>query len=313
MKLQLLQVLLQKMTRRVVQCDCKSCTLFAACKISSKEMESMTKQKANYTTKLPELTQKHSKVFRQSDKIKTKFYNNELYRLQHEIVKLQKWVIDNDKRLLVIFEGMDTAGKSSTIKALSPYLNPRSSRSVALPKPSDVELGQWYFQRHFKQLPNEGEMVFFDRSWYNRAGIEQVFGFCTQAQHDHFYAQVNDVEQMLVDDGILFFKFYLNINKQTQLDRIKDRENDPLKSWKLSKLDYESVKRYDDYVVLRDKMFRVSGTSYAPWVEFDAIDKKRARLNAIRYLLDNIDYDNKDSDLITGVDEKIVKLHNQEF
>jgi len=270
----------------------------------------MDNQKVIYTENLPEYTEKSSKVYKKSGKIKTDFYEKELHRLQYEIVKLQKWVIDTKQRLLIIFEGMDTAGKSSTIKALSPYLNPRSSRSVALPKPNDKELGQWYFQRHFKQFPNEGEMVFFDRSWYNRAGIEQVFGFCTQSQHDHFYTQVNDVEKMMIDDGILFFKIYLNIDKQTQADRIKDREQDPLKSWKLSKLDYMSYEKYDTYVELRDKMFELSGSSHAPWCEFQAVDKKRARLNAIRYLLSNIPYEGRDEEVISGVDEEIVTLHS---
>ncbi|MCF6207594.1 MAG: polyphosphate kinase 2, partial [Sulfurovum sp.] len=168
---------------------------------------------------------------------------------------------------------------------------------------------QWYFQRHLKQIPNAGEIVFFDRSWYNRAGIEQVFGFCTQKQHEHFYKQVNGVEEMLVDDGILFFKFYLNISFETQAHRLKQRENDPLKSWKLSELDYKSHEAYPVYEKLRDKMFRISGTPYAPWCELDANDKKRARLNAIRYLLYNVDYDNKDFNVVTGVDEKIVRLH----
>jgi len=266
----------------------------------------MKYQKAIYTNDIPEYSRKHSKVFKKNGKIKTKFYLKELDRLQHEIVKLQKWIIDTEQRLLVIFEGMDTAGKSSTIKALNPYLNPRSSRSVALPKPNSKELGQWYFQRHFKQLPNAGEMVFFDRSWYNRAGIEQVFGFCTQSQHDHFYAQVNDVERMIVDDGILFFKIYLNIDKQTQANRIKDREDNPLKSWKLSKLDYMSHEKYDVYVELRDKMFSLSGSKHAPWCVLEAVDKKRARLNAIRYLLSNIDYKDKDESVVVGVDEEIL-------
>jgi polyphosphate kinase 2 (PPK2 family) len=152
-------------------------------------------------------------------------------------------------------------------------------------------------------------MVFFDRSWYNRAGIEQIFGFCTQDQHEHFYAQVNEVEQMLVDDGVLFFKFYLNIDHQTQADRIKDREQDPLKSWKLSKLDYMSHERYDDYVILRDKMFDISGTIHAPWVCFEAKDKKRARLNAIRYLLSNIQYEGRDEKCINGVDREVASLY----
>jgi len=269
----------------------------------------MPEQRSIFTKALPEYQQKQRRVYRKSGKIKTAFYNEELLRLQHEVVKLQQWIIDTKQRLLIIFEGMDTAGKSSTIKALSPYLNPRTSRSVALPKPNDKELGQWYFQRHFKQLPNAGEMVFFDRSWYNRAGIEQVFGFCTQAQHTHFYAQVNEVEEMLADDGLLFFKFYLNIDKQTQAARIKDRESDPLKSWKLSKLDYMSYEKYDTYVALRDKMFALSGTPEAPWVCFDAIDKKRARLNAIRYLLSSIDYEGRDEAFVCGVDEKIVTVY----
>jgi len=268
------------------------------------------RQRIIYTKELPEYKEKYSKVFRKSAKIESEFYEEESLRLQYELVKLQKWVIDNDKRLLVLFEGMDTAGKSSSIKEFNNYLNPREARSVALPKPNSKELGQWYFQRHLKQIPNAGEIVFFDRSWYNRAGIEQIFGFCTQSQHDHFYRQVNGVEEMLVDDGVLFFKFYLNISHETQADRIKDREEDPLKSWKLSELDYKSHKAYAEYEVLRDKMFKLSGTPHASWCELDADDKKRARLNAIRYLLSNIDYEGKDKSVITGVDEKIVKLHN---
>ncbi len=271
----------------------------------------MTSQKIHYTKDLAEYKEKPSKVFKKSGKIETEFYKKESLKLQYELVKLQKWVIDNNKRLLVIFEGMDTAGKSSTIKEFNNYLNPREARSVALPKPNSKELGQWYFQRHLKQIPNAGEIVFFDRSWYNRAGIEQVFGFCTQEQHDHFYRQVNGVEEMLIDDGVLFFKFYLNITHETQKDRIKDRENDPLKGWKLSELDYKSLNAYDTYAILRDKMFRHSGTTHAPWCELDANDKKRARINAVRYLLSNIEYEGKDTSLITGVDKKIVKLYNK--
>ncbi len=269
-------------------------------------------QEAHYTKALPEYRKSPKKVFKKSGKIKRTFYEKELLKLQHEMVKLQQWIIENNKRLLVIFEGMDTAGKSSSIKALTAYLNPRESRSVALPKPTPKELTQWYFQRHLKQLPNGGEIVFFDRSWYNRAGIEQVFGFCTQAQHELFYTQVNDVEKMLVDDGVMLFKFYLNISYQTQEARLKQREKDPLKSWKLSELDYKSHKAYPEYEKLRDKMFERSGTAYAPWCELDANDKKRARLNAMRYLLDNIPYTNKDTKRVNGVDAKIVTLHKGE-
>lgn len=267
-------------------------------------------QTIHYTTILAEYEKKASKVFKKNGKIKRSFYEKESYKLQHELVKLQKWIIDTNKRLLIIFEGMDTAGKSSTIKEFNAYLNPREARSVALPKPNSKELGQWYFQRYLKQIPNAGEIVFFDRSWYNRAGIEQIFGFCTGEQHHLFYKQVNHVEEMLVDDGVIFFKLYLNITKETQQNRIKDRENDPLKSWKLSKLDYESMKKYGEYERLRDKMFTRTGTPKAPWCELQADDKKRARLNAIRYLLSNIAYEGKDESLVTGVDEKIVRLHS---
>lgn len=271
----------------------------------------MHDQRIIYTKKIAEYQKKSSKVFKKNGNIERKFYEDESLKLQYELVKLQKWVIDNNKRLLVLFEGMDTAGKSSTIKEFNNYLNPREARSVALPKPNSKELGQWYFQRHIKQVPNAGEIVFFDRSWYNRGGIEQIFGFCTQEQHDHFYNQVNGVEEMLIDDGILFFKFYLNISFKTQAARLKDREDDPLKGWKLSDLDYKSHKAYEKYVTLRDKMFRISGTTHAPWCELDANDKKRARINAVRYMLSNIDYEGRDESVITGVDKKIVTLHNK--
>ncbi|MFT7879853.1 MAG: polyphosphate kinase 2 [Sulfurimonas sp.] len=270
----------------------------------------MKAQIAKYSKQLTEHTDRSSKVFKKNGKLKRSFYEKELYRLQHELVKLQEWTIKNNKRLLVIFEGMDMGGKSSTIKELNTYLNPRETRSVALPKPNSEELGQWYFQRHLKHLPNAGEIVFFDRSWYNRAGIEQVFGFCTQEQHDHFYRQVNEVEKLLVDDGIMVFKFYLNITKETQARRLKQREKDPLKNWKLSELDYKSHNAYDTYVKYRDKMFDLSGTLVVPWIELQADDKKRARLNALRFILSNIFYENRDMDVIKGVDEKILSLYS---
>ena len=269
----------------------------------------MFTQKVIYTTNLPEYNLPSNKVFKDNLKIKRKFYEKEILKLFIEFVKLQKWVIDENKRILLIFEGIDTAGKSSTIKELNRYLNPRETWIVALPKPNDEELTQWYFQRYIKHLPNGKEMVFFDRSWYNRAGIEKIFGFCTDIQFKEFYNQVNEVEKMLVEDGIILFKFYYTITKETQSKRIKDREKNPLKSWKLSKLDYESHKKYDEYIKLRDFMFK--NASLIPWVEFDANDKKRARLNTLRYILSNIDYPNKDFSLITGVDKSIVKFHSK--
>ncbi|CAA6803633.1 MAG: Polyphosphate kinase 2 [uncultured Sulfurovum sp.] len=266
--------------------------------------------KVTYTKALAEHQKKAKKVFKSNGKIKTKFYHEELDKLHLELVKLQKWVIDNDKRLLIIFEGMDTGGKSSSIKALNAFWNPREARSVALSKPNSKEIGQWYFQRHLKQIPNAGEIVCFDRSWYNRAGIEQVFGFCTQEEHELFYQQVTEVEKMLVDDGVMIFKFYLNISHETQAQRIKDREENPLKSWKLSELDYKSHQKYDKYVELRDKMFEKSGTYYTPWCMLDANDKKRARLNLIRFLLSNINYDNPNDALVKGVDKKILSFYD---
>jgi len=265
--------------------------------------------KTVFTESLAEYEKEAKKVFKKNGKIETKFYNEELLKLHLELVKLQKWIIDNDKRLLIIFEGMDTGGKSSSIKSLNRFWNPRESRSVALSKPNSKELGQWYFQRHLKQIPNAGEIVCFDRSWYNRAGIEQVFGFCTQAQHEQFYKQVNDVEKMLVDDGVMLFKFYLNISHETQAKRIKDREKDPLKSWKLSDLDYKSHQEYDKYIELRDKMFKESGSKSAPWCMLDANDKKRARLNLIRFILSNINYENRNESLVLGVDKKILSFY----
>lgn len=262
-----------------------------------------------YTETLAEYTEEEKKVYKKNGNIETKFYEKELLKLHLELVKLQQWIIDNDKRLLIIFEGMDTGGKSSSIKSLNRFWNPREARSVALPKPNSKELGQWYFQRHLKQIPNAGEIVCFDRSWYNRAGIEPVFGFCTPEQHELFYKQVNDVEKMLVDDGVMVFKFYLNISHETQAKRLKDREDDPLKSWKLSDLDYKSHENYEQYVELRDKMFKKSGTAIAPWCMLDANDKKRARLNLIRFILSNINYKNRNNELITGVDKKILSFY----
>lgn len=262
-----------------------------------------------YTETLAEYTEEEKKVYKKNGNIETKFYEKELLKLHLELVKLQQWIIDNNKRLLIIFEGMDTGGKSSSIKSLNRFWNPREARSVALPKPNSKELGQWYFQRHLKQIPNAGEIVCFDRSWYNRAGIEPVFGFCTPEQHELFYKQVNDVEKMLVDDGVMVFKFYLNISHETQAKRLKDREDNPLKSWKLSDLDYKSHENYEQYVELRDKMFKKSGTAIAPWCMLDANDKKRARLNLIRFILSNINYKNRNNELITGVDKKILSFY----
>jgi polyphosphate kinase 2 len=243
---------------------------------------------------LPEYELPKDKVFKKNGKLKDKFYEKELLKLQIELVKLQTWVQKNQKRMLIVFEGMDTAGKDGTIKRILEYLNPRFARSVALDKPSNKEKSEWYFQRYVPHFPAGGEMVFFNRSWYNRAGVEVVFGFCTHEEYLRFIRQCPRFEELIVDDGIKFFKYYLNISKEEMYKRLKSRETDPLKKWKLSTLDWKSYEHYDEYQKLKDDMFAASSTPYAPWVIVDANDKKRARINIIRDIISQFDYDDKD-------------------
>jgi polyphosphate kinase 2 len=243
---------------------------------------------------LPEYTLPKEKVFKKNGKLKDKFYEKELLNLQIELVKLQTWIQKHQKRMLIVFEGMDTAGKDGTIKRILEHLNPRFARSVALDKPSNKEKSEWYFQRYVPHFPAGGEMVFFNRSWYNRAGVEVVFGFCTHEEYLRFIRQCPRFEELIVDDGIKFFKYYLNISKEEMYKRLKSRETDPLKKWKLSTLDWKSYEHYDEYQKLKDDMFAASSTPYAPWVIVDANDKKRARINIIRDIISQFDYDDKD-------------------
>ena len=245
-------------------------------------------------------------AFNKKGKLKTKFYEKELLKLQIELVKLQNYLMKNNKRMIIIFEGIDTAGKDGTIKRILEYLNPRFARSVALDKPSDKEKTQWYFQRYVPYFPFAGEMVLFDRSWYNRAGVERVMGFCTHEEYLKFMRQVPRFEEMIVDDGIKFFKYWLNISKEEMYKRLKSRETDPLKKWKLSTLDWKSYKHYEDYQKAKEDMFASSSTPYAPWIIVDANDKKRARINVIRDLLAQFEYDDKDYFYLP--DENIVKM-----
>ncbi|MEF3192453.1 MAG: polyphosphate kinase 2, partial [Campylobacterales bacterium] len=217
---------------------------------------------------------------------------------------------DKGKRLLVIFEGIDTAGKGGTIKRITEHLNPRGLRVVALSKPSDIEKTQWYFQRYSSHLPSGGEIVLFDRSWYNRAGVERVMGFCTNEEYQKFFRQVTSFEEMLVDDGIMFFKYYLTITKEEQSARIAARKTDPLKMWKLSPVDLAAHEHYDDYKEAEKEMFIRTHTPYAPWIIVDANDKRKARLNIIRDLLIHIDYDEKDRDAIGATDPHIIRLYS---
>jgi len=221
-------------------------------------------------------------------------YENELELLQIELVKLQRWIGQEGKRLAIIFEGRDAAGKGGTIRRFIEHLNPRAMRVVALPKPTEEERGQWYFQRYMKQLPNKGEIVFFDRSWYNRGIVEPVNGFCTRPEYERFMQQVPEFEHMLVEDGVILVKFWFSISRQQQLARFKSRENNPLKQWKLSPLDGKAQELWDAYTRHKELVFSRTHTSYSPWIIVKANNKKRARLESIRYLLALIDYDGKD-------------------
>lgn len=232
-------------------------------------------------------------------------YEEELDALQIELVKLQASIKESAKRVVIVLEGRDGAGKGGTISRFRANLNPRGARIVALPKPSDTEASQWYFQRYVAQMPAAGELVFFDRSWYNRAVVETVFGFCTDAQRTDFFQQVTPFEEMLVGDGIHLFKFWLNVGRGEQLRRMLKRESDPLKQWKLSRIDVEGLKRWDAYTAaISDTLKRSHGPS-TPWTVVRSDDKRRARLNAIRTVLHGLDYARKDHGAIGPIDPSI--------
>ncbi|MEL6646212.1 MAG: polyphosphate kinase 2 [Pseudomonadota bacterium] len=238
-------------------------------------------------------------------RMKRKAYEDDLEALQIELVKLQAWAKETGARVAMIFEGRDAAGKGGTIKRFREYLNPRGARVVALSKPSDTEATQWYFQRYIDHLPAGGELVFFDRSWYNRAVVEHVFGFCDHDQREHFFTQVPDFERLLVDEGVHFFKFWLNVGRAEQLRRFLGRENDPLKQWKLSWIDVEGLQRWDAYsAAIRETLTR-SHTDAAPWTVIRSDDKRRARLEAIRHVLCHLDYTRKNPDAIGAPDPSI--------
>ena len=240
-----------------------------------------------------------------SEEMKGKAYQREMEALQIELVKMQSWAKATGQRIACVFEGRDAAGKGGTIKRFRENLNPRGARVVALSKPSDTEATQWYLQRYIEHLPAGGEIVFFDRSWYNRGVVEKVFGFCTETEREHFFAQVPDFESMLVDEGIVLFKFWLNVGRAEQLRRFLKREGDPLKQWKLSWVDVEGLKRWDAYsAAIRETLSR-SHSAAAPWTVIRSDDKKRARLAAIRHVLSHLDYTGKDARAVGAPDPKI--------
>lgn len=233
-------------------------------------------------------------------------YEKDKFRLQVELLKLQAWVKETGQRVLIIFEGRDAAGKGGTIKRFMEHLNPRGARVVALEKPSPTEQGQWYFQRYVQHLPTAGEIVLFDRSWYNRAGVERVMGFCTDAQYQQFMQDAPQFERMLVDSGVHVVKFWFSVSRKEQRRRFKERELHPLKQWKLSPIDQASLDKWDDYTRAKEAMFFETDTADAPWTVVKSDCKKRARLNAIRYVLTKLPYKNRDMDKVGKLDSLIV-------
>ena len=244
-------------------------------------------------------------------KIRKSSYEKHKEELQVELLKVQSWVKETGQRIVVIFEGRDAAGKGGTIKRFMEHLNPRAARVVALEKPTDHERGQWYFQRYVKHLPTEGEMVFFDRSWYNRAGVERVMGFCDSLEYLEFMRQVPDLERMLVRSGIRFFKFWFSVTHEEQDRRFNARSGDPLKQWKLSQIDQESQGKWNEYTEAKEAMFFYTDTADSPWTIIKSDDKKRARLNCMQHFLSELDYPGKNRHIVRGPDPLIVGSSSQ--
>ena len=239
-----------------------------------------------------------------------KNYEFQKYNLQVELLKMQAWIKETGARVVILFEGRDAAGKGGTIKRVMEHLNPRGARVVALEKPTEEEKGQWYFQRYVKHLPTNGEIVLFDRSWYNRAGVERVMGFCTDSEYLEFMRQVPEFERNLVRSNIILFKFWFSVSQDEQRRRFKDRESHPLKQWKLSPIDKASLDKWAEYTEAKEKMFFHTDTSDAPWTVVKSNCKKRARLNAMRYILHKFPYTNKDPNMVGRVDSLIVGRSN---
>jgi polyphosphate kinase 2 len=240
------------------------------------------------------------------NKIRKKAYETHKEELQVELLKVQNWVKMTGQRMIVICEGRDAAGKGGTIKRFMEHLNPRAARTVALEKPTEHERGQWYFQRYISHLPTAGEMVFFDRSWYNRAGVERVMGFCNSLEYLEFMRQVPDLERMLTRSGIRLFKYWFSVTQEEQTRRFKARSHDPLKQWKLSPIDEQSRDKWHDYTEAKKSMFFYTDTADAPWTIIKSDDKKRARLNCMQHFLTALDYPDKNESVVSGPDPLLV-------
>jgi len=250
-------------------------------------------------------------VYPYKNRIRRLPYERHKQELQTELLKVQNWVKQTGQRIVVLFEGRDAAGKGGTIKRFMEHLNPRAARVVALEKPTEMESGQWYFQRYISHMPTRGEMVLFDRSWYNRAGVEKVMGFCSSTEYLEFMRQVPELERMLVRSGIHFFKYWFSVTQEEQHRRFTAREHDPLKQWKLSPIDRVSQDKWKAYTKAKESMFFYTDTADAPWTVIKSDDKKRARLNCMQHFLANLDYPDKDRHVVHGPDPLIVGTPSQ--
>ena len=241
-----------------------------------------------------------------AQRMRRKEYESLKLPLQVELIKLQNWMREVGERLIILFEGRDAAGKGGTIRRFMEHWNPRQARVVALDKPSDVERGQWYFQRYVRHFPSAGEIVLFDRSWYNRAGVERVMGFSSDREYRLFIRQAPALEQMIVESGIHLEKLYFSVSRREQLRRFERRANDPLKQWKVSSVDLRSKDKWEEYTEAKEAMFLLTDTEAAPWTIIKSDDKKRARINAMRHVLNLFDYDGKDESVVQAADPSIV-------
>ncbi len=252
----------------------------------------------------------NNEVFSIGKTLRNVNYELRLEALQEELIKLQNWVTTNKKKVVIIFEGRDAAGKGGAIRRITEHINPREFRVVALPRPTEEEIGQWYFQRYVNQLPKAGEIVFFDRSWYNRAVVEPVNGFCTEEEYNIFMGQVNPFEKMIVESGVIFIKFYFSISKEEQAKRFEDIKKDPLKKWKYSDVDAKAQELWDVYTDYKKRMFKRTNTKTCPWIIIKANKKGKARLEVIERILDIIPYDSKNEALIQPIESKTAEVEN---
>ncbi len=240
------------------------------------------------------------------DRMRRKEYEATKAKLQAELLKVQHWALETGQKFVLLFEGRDAAGKGGTIKRFTEHLNPRHARVVALNKPTEEERGQWYFQRYIDHLPTAGEMVLYDRSWYNRGGVERVMGFCEPSEYLEFMRQTPELERMLVRSGIRLYKYWFSVTQEEQRTRFKSREIDPLKQWKLSPIDKASLNKWDDYTEAKEAMFFYTDTADAPWTVIKSNDKKRARINTMLHFLNSLEYPGKDLEIVTPTDPLIV-------